>query len=348
MSTPRLYLLAEKPSAVGERVAEAARRLWPNVCLVAIEQVKTAVDASPGSTAEVMVLIDPPADQSDAALAATDATGLPRWPVLVLEAARPADEFDRRSDSLSKEWDVPAIARAFRVALTEHATRRETARVRGDLKTLGHRLAHDMRAHLGGILSAAELMQELIAEGVSPQASHLRPLFDSTDGALKLVERISFVTRASAARPQPESLNMNGPFWAAWQRLESQIARRQASLTQPEHWPIVHGVADWLEVVWWNLLANALQHSGPAPKIAAGWEEAGSAHRFWVKDSGPGVELDRCGAIFHPLHRLHEPNAPKGLGLPIVQRLVELQRGRCGYERQAKGGSCFWFLLPAA
>src|SRR5881394_1451767 len=130
MSTTRLYLWAEKESAVGERVAEAARRLWPEVCLVAIEKVMTAVDASPGSTAEVMVLIDPPADQIDAALAATDAACLPRWPVLVLEAARPADESDRISASMSKEWDVPAIARGFRVALTEHATRRETARVR--------------------------------------------------------------------------------------------------------------------------------------------------------------------------------------------------------------------------
>ena len=43
---------------------------------------------------------------------------------------------------------------------------------------------------------------------------------------------------------------------------------------------------------------------------------------------------------------LHEPDAAHGLGLSIVQRLMELQGGHCGYEPRLEGGSRFYFTLP--
>src|SRR5262249_25927336 len=70
------------------------------------------------------------------------------------------------------------------------------------------------------------------------------------------------------------------------------------------------------------------------------------AHRFWVRDHGPDVPAEQRKLLFHPFHRLHELDSANGLGLSIVQRLVELQGGRCGYESAAGGGACFYFALP--
>ena len=119
------------------------------------------------------------------------------------------------------------------------------------------------------------------------------------------------------------------------------------TVDQPADWPVVPGVPAWLELVWGNLLANALAHAGAERRIELGWTEAPGGWRFSVEDRGPGVAPRVVGSLFQPFHLLHRPNAPRGWGLPIVQRLVEMQGGSCGYEPRAGGGARFFFTLPA-
>ena len=67
-----------------------------------------------------------------------------------------------------------------------------------------------------------------------------------------------------------------------------------------------------------------------------------------MRDHGGGVPPARRARLFTPFDRLHELNAPRGIGLPIALRLVELQGGRCDYVPPADGGACFVFALPLA
>jgi signal transduction histidine kinase len=64
-----------------------------------------------------------------------------------------------------------------------------------------------------------------------------------------------------------------------------------------------------------------------------------------VSDGGPPLEPGIQGRLFSPFDQLHRRPAP-GLGLTIVQRLVALQGGECGYERRPDGSSVFFFTLP--
>ena len=79
---------------------------------------------------------------------------------------------------------------------------------------------------------------------------------------------------------------------------------RGKRLGEPETWPEVTGVSTWLEVIWWNLLSNALQHAGPHPKIELGWRQEGESVEFWVADHGPGVAAEKIKKLFHPFHLL--------------------------------------------
>jgi two-component system sensor histidine kinase KdpD len=135
--------------------------------------------------------------------------------------------------------------------------------------------------------------------------------------------------------------------FSALQRLESRILKRQAAVTEPPSWPVVWGVPAWLEMIWWHLLVNSLKHGGPNGRIELGWAAQKDSLRFWVSDNGPGVPEARRGKLFKEFHLLHEDPAVPGLGLSIVQRLVELQGGVCGHEKPAPGGACFFFTLPA-
>ncbi|HZL13619.1 MAG TPA: HAMP domain-containing sensor histidine kinase, partial [Verrucomicrobiae bacterium] len=81
-------------------------------------------------------------------------------------------------------------------------------------------------------------------------------------------------------------------------------------------------------------------------RVELGWLAEKNKFRFWAGDNGGAIPPEKIAKLFQPFHSLHEPDAAHGLGLPIVQRLMELQGGDCGYERAAGGGR-FYFTLPA-
>jgi len=220
---------------------------------------------------------------------------------------------------------------------------RENARLRGDLLTFARRISHDMRTPLGGIITAGETLREILSENESSVAV-ADSLLRAAEDLATLVKRTSFLARATAAPLPKRPVAMQEVVSRVLQQLESRILRRHAAITGPPAWPEIDGVAAWLEIIWWNLLANALQHAGDAPQIAFGWRGEGQAFKFWLSDNGGGVPEKLRPRLFQTFDSLHEDNCAAGLGLPIVQRLVELQGGRCGYEPSPTGGACFFFV----
>jgi K+-sensing histidine kinase KdpD len=276
-------------------------------------------------------------------VAATDATGLRRWAIVVLGTGPVVEGVEIVS---SEEWSEPLLARVFKSAVAQHQLLREKARLEGDLRTLAYRISHDLRTPLGGIVSAGEVLKEVLLEKDPSSAPLTQPIFHSTDELMKLIERVSFLLKASVNRPAKARLAMGEVVGAVLQRLEGRIIRKGASVSQPDDWPEVTGVASWLETVWWNLVANALQHAGGSPRIQMGWSRQNDEYRFWIRDGGGGVAAEKRQELFQPFNLLHLPNGTRGVGLSIVRRLVELQGGHCGYEFSSEDGSTFFFILP--
>lgn len=224
---------------------------------------------------------------------------------------------------------------------------REIARLRGDLLTVARRCSHDLRTPLGGIVTTAEAIREILAH-CDPSAVPLaESLLNSAEDMSPLIKQVSFVSRASA-NPLPKTdVHMAEPVFIALQRLESRILKRQATVTEPPTWPVVAGVPSWLEAIWWQFLLNALRHGGEKCRIELGWTPQNDSLRFWLSDNGPGVPPALHGKLFATFDSLHaEPGVP-GLGLSIVQRLVELQGGQCGHETPASGGALFSSPCPS-
>jgi K+-sensing histidine kinase KdpD len=224
--------------------------------------------------------------------------------------------------------------------------RRENTRLRGDLLTVARRISHDLRGPLGGISITSEMIKEILEEKGISAGPLVTPIFNSTNSLEKIIERVSFLLKASASPPPMTQVDMGEVFFNARQRLENQILKSGALVLEPADWPTVTGVATWLEVIWRNLLANALPQERGSSKIETGWRQDGNEFYFWVSDNGAGVPANIVHELFQPFHHLHDPNARHGLGLSIVQRLVELQSGNCGYKPGADGGSVFYFTLP--
>lgn len=97
-----------------------------------------------------------------------------------------------------------------------------------------------------------------------------------------------------------------------------------------------------------NLLSNAVRYSNGAVLVRA--EDLGSSMTIAVEDDGPGVpEADR-ERVFEPMVRLDSARARDtggvGLGLALVQRIVERHGGAVRVGESALGGAAFVVELP--
>ena len=221
---------------------------------------------------------------------------------------------------------------------------RENARLRGDLRTIATRISHDLRTPLGGIVTPGEVLKEVLKEREPSLVTFADSMLDSAEEISRLITRVSFVAKASSNPSPKQTVAMGEVVSETLQRLESLKLKKKATVAEPDSWPEVRGVGTWLGTIWWNLLSNAMQHGGKSPHIELGWRQESEKKRFWVRDHGGGV-ADPNLKLFQPFDSLHELSSGQGLGLSIVQRLVELQGGECGYERHVPV-ACFFFTLP--
>lgn len=68
-----------------------------------------------------------------------------------------------------------------------------------------------------------------------------------------------------------------------------------------------------------------------------------------MRDNGPGLSVEAQRRLFTSFTRLEQVRAQgHGLGLSIVQRIIEKLGGEVGVESEVGQGSRFFFTLPAA
>lgn len=324
----------------------AARRIFPETLVTRMEKLSELGEKELAVGTELLVLLAPDRAELDHAETAIDPRGWPRWAVVACspaEAAAGSHLIHLSPD----DWTESVLELFFPVALRLRAMKAHQLQLHGDMRTVGRRLGHDLRGPLNSIATTSEAMLDPDEDPASPRAQFAESISTSVTELVSLFERMNFILKATT-QPQPrQPVIMEEIVWGALQRLESRLLKAGGTIAKPEKWPILEGVPTWLDVIWLNLLANSIEHAGPNPRIELGWEQLPDSYRFWIRDQGPGVAAKTEHLLFHPLDRLSELNAPRGFGLPIVRRLVEMQGGYCGYERGAAGGATFYFTLPA-
>lgn len=327
--------------------ASAARRAFPDALLTRVEKLAEigVQEFTPGT--ELLVLLDSTGPDLEKVSTALDPRGWPRWAIVARTLAEPPA--DSHAIAIApEEWSVPLLALGFRAAVRLQALKSRNAQYAGDMRTISRRMGHDMRSPLNAILTTSEAMLDPEEDPASERSVFAQSIARSVSEVMQLFERMSFVLKASTIPPPRQPVIMEEMVWVALQRLESRMNKAGVALTKPPQWPIVEGIPAWLDVIWTNLLANALEHGGPKPRIELGWEQLPKDYRFWVRNVGPSTPPKHESHLFYPFDRLYELHAPRGLGLPTVRRLVELQGGRCGHDREADGSWSFYFTLPAA
>ncbi len=95
-----------------------------------------------------------------------------------------------------------------------------------------------------------------------------------------------------------------------------------------------------------NLITNAIRFTPENGSIILEVQETGDRIQFFVRDSGRGIEPERLPRIFGRF--VDSSGDGTGLGLALVRRLIELQRGQVSMESRVGQGTTVSFILPVA
>ena len=103
-----------------------------------------------------------------------------------------------------------------------------------------------------------------------------------------------------------------------------------------------------IQHVFANLISNAIKYSSEEnrPQIKIGFDDTLKA--FYVRDNGIGFDMQYHEKIFQVFQRLQLPEEYEGtgIGLAIVNRLVERHHGKIRAESELGAGSTFYVQLP--
>ncbi len=101
-----------------------------------------------------------------------------------------------------------------------------------------------------------------------------------------------------------------------------------------------------------NLLANGIKYNRQKGTLRLSAEEDAAAIRFFIEDTGIGVEKEHLTRIFERFYRVDKARSCKeggtGLGLSITRHILQAHhQDICVVSRPGKGSS-FSFCLPKA
>jgi signal transduction histidine kinase len=172
----------------------------------------------------------------------------------------------------------------------------------------------------------------------------------------RLLHTVEQVLQASSTREKKNLVNITEIDLPALLRESVERVRTRYNLdesaisfTMPENEMKISGDAGELQVVFTNLLDNAVKYSGKDIKVSVAVKNLNKKFVvIFIKDSGVGIAAGELKRIFRRFYRV--PTQKKkgtGLGLFIVQSIIKKHGGRITAESKGEGkGSTFIVQLP--
>ncbi len=224
------------------------------------------------------------------------------------------------------------------------------------LKTslLAH-VSHDMRTPLGGILGFAEMMLEgALGPLTTEQRDALHHILERTrtlvDFTNDLIHQAELESGRLRLQPQvfaPGDLLKVLPSYVG---LAEAKGVKVYTYIDPQLPPQVTGDLYWLRRLLANLLSNATKFTDQGEIWIRLLHQDEGRWAIQVEDTGIGIPAEMQQTIFEPFRQADESPTRRyggsGLGLSIVQQLVELMHGEITLHSVPGQGSVFTVILP--
>jgi signal transduction histidine kinase len=249
-----------------------------------------------------------------------------------------AGDIAARADATAGPPQVRDVAIAFnnmatRVASLVDAQRAMTAEVSHQLRTP---------------LAALRLRLELLRHGLEGEsAGEVEGMLDETNRLGRLLDGLLAVARAEALPPIPTPTELHG---VVAERLTSWLPvadEQEVRLDLDAREALVLATPGHLEQMLDNLLDNAIRATPPHGRIVVGVRAGPAQSTLTVRDEGPGMSDEQRARALHRYVTDRDGKGGTGLGLAVVNRLVEMDGGTLDLHVTPGGGLTAVITLPS-
>jgi len=230
---------------------------------------------------------------------------------------------------------------------------RELEQVNLDLDAFARQLAHELRTPIGHVQGLAHLLELRLRDRLDAEERHLIDLqMQAAHHMRDTVDALLQLARSTTEPVEAQTVDLSALAHVVIDGLPA--LKRQGQI----RWEIepalqVSASPPSLRIVLTNLLGNAAKftrHTAHASVRLSATFGADGRLRVRVQDNGAGFDPAQASRLFKPFTRLHagEDFQGTGIGLSIVQRIVERHGGSVRAEGKVGAGALFEFTLASA
>ena len=276
--------------------------------------------------------------------------------ISVDEALRGFYESRRKSYTLAGFTSVLIIA--FTLILLELFTRVDRNRAHAEAASRAKseflaNMSHELRTPLNGILGYSELLKEDLAG--TEQATYADAVYRSGAHLLEVGNDVLDIGKIESGHVEVNRAPEDPRKLVADVVVGHQSFAQQKGLSlivdvAPDVPETIYCDRTKLQRVLNNLLHNAIKFTEQGSVHATVARERGDIV-FGVRDTGPGIPVDKQSVIFDKFVQVDSSTARAhegtGLGLALCQQLVRLLGGEIGVRSKPGQGATFTFTLAA-
>jgi PAS domain S-box-containing protein len=218
-----------------------------------------------------------------------------------------------------------------------------------ELESFSYSVSHDLRAPLRSITGFSAVLLEDYANKLDKEGKeYLHKIQNSGEKMGQLMDDLLKLARVTRVEMNCEDVNLTDLAEKIIEELATSSPKHRVSVKID---PNLKAYADnnLLRQVMENLLANAWKYSGKTvkPKIEIGTIIHEGKQAFFIRDNGVGFDMAYADKLFQPFQRLHTATdfAGTGIGLSIVQRIIQRHGGKVWAEGKVGEGATFYFTL---
>jgi signal transduction histidine kinase len=247
-----------------------------------------------------------------------------------------------------------AAAAAWQTLMVRRSLRRAEAE-RTRYQQAMHFVTHEMRTPLSSIQGSSELITRYALS--EQKQKQLVQLINSESRRLaRMIEIFLNVERLSAGQMElkREDIPLHEMLATCVERTRALAERKRIGLLlEPVGEDLrLTGDRELMEHACYNLLTNAVKYSPRETQVTIAGRNQDGHVCVSVKDQGIGMDRREVKRIFQKFYRTRKAEESgetgTGIGLAIVQQIVEQHEGRIEVTSKPGAGSCFTLVLPAA
>lgn len=249
---------------------------------------------------------------------------------------------------ISERKQAEEQIRRLNLDLNQRATQLEATNK--ELEAFSYSVSHDLRAPLRTIDGFSQAVLEDYGDQLPDEGrDYLMRIRTAAQRMAQLIDDLLNLSRLTRAPLTPEPTNLSKIAQHVLQELQRTEPERIIECSVA---PNITAECDprLMKVVLENLLNNAWKFTSKQDlaRIEFGTQISDEQQRvFFVKDNGAGFDMAYVNKLFGAFQRLHTSSefAGIGIGLAIVQRIINRHGGRVWAEGSVDKGAAFYFTI---